>query len=736
MRLASRIVLGLALAFVVCTRAGAVRDQNILLLKVGGGSAAALSPGFVSFNGMPSTETTPLGTVVGVTCTTRAVCTALVDASASGDTIMVFYTYKSTANTAHPPTVTDDKGGGSSTYTCVTEANNATNTYYAGLCYSINVAAGIRNLTVTWPAGCGTTACTQASAGAMLAYNITSFDVTAGNSGTSTTTFTSGSATSTAGSDYWVQMACATGSPTNTGAWTAGSQGGITWTLDHADRRDGCAIQHGVQASAGALNPQMTIGAADAFVSIGGAFKSGTSGTAPSGFYVAHMYHYNSAFAGTGPYSIQFPTIGNLPVVTDTGGGTGPQVLTGVADGTNTYTQCDDGRVANLTFQVAQAYYAVNATPGLLAITLTTSGTGDIGPAILYDIVGAATTQTCLNRRFDTAQAPAVASISIASVAANTSNSGDDSGALGLHQPGSDKSITIGILNYATQTATAITSPACGVFDVVTFGGEGHDGPEPVDQNAAFGHCITTSNSQQTWTFTLTDAVSPGASNGSLFSFQGAGATFAPVALTYQSSTQSVANAVTLSLPIRPTVAGESIILGIGGGGSHTVTRVSADAVCTNADFTAATNAASSNGTQRADVWYLLNTAGKSNVCVTYSGTASAFNKEIKVWFVKGLTAFDTGNHTNAGAAVANVITGAAVTTTASAGFVVSVVTVNNQVDAAPNTGNEFSDGGVIWPGTTDAASALISASAATHTPTFHDAGVTDPFGSSTAAFK
>lgn len=720
---------------------GTVSLLGQVLTLTGGGKGApgvaAITPGFVSFQGMPSTETAALGTVVNSTCATRAICTYLVDASASGDSILVFYTYKATANTAHVPTVTDDKGGGSSTYTCVTEANNATNTYYAGLCYSVNVAASIRKITVTWPAGCGTTACTQASAGAMLCYNCPTFDVSAGNSGTSTTTFTSGSATSTADSDYWVQMACATGTPLNTGAWTAGSQGGITWVLDHADRRDGCAIQHGVQTAAGALNPQMTIGSADAFVSIGAAFKSGTSGTAPSGFYIAHIYHYNSAGAGTGPYSVQFPTVGNLPVIVSSGGGATPQKLTGVSDGTNTYTECSDGgSLANGTNQISTAFYAANATTGLLAVTLTTSGTGDLGPAMLYDVVGAATTQTCPFQRYDSTNGTSPTSVSIASLTV-LAETGNNSGGIGLYRPGSNNSLTIGLANWGTNTAIAQTSPSGAVFDIVTYGGEPHDGPTSVDQNAGGGHYFSTDNSQQTWTWTLTNGASLSSTNGGLYSFQGAGATLATVIPTYQYSLQSTANAVTISIPIRTTIAGDTIIAGIAAGTSHTVTRVSADAVCTNADFTQATSAASTNGTQRADIWHLLNTAGKSNVCVTYSGSAGTFNKEIKIWIVRGLTAFDTGNHTNAGTGSgASVNTGAAVTTTGSTGFVVSVMTVNNSITLIPDTGNEFKDGGVIWPSTTDGAISFVSSSAATHTPTFHDGSASDSFGSSTAAFK
>lgn len=712
--------------------------QKMLLTGAGQGSfATAVTPGFVSFNGMPSTETTALGTVVNSNCATRAMCISLVDASVSGDTIIVFYTYKSSGNTARAPTVTDDKGGGSSSYTCVTEANNSTNTYYVGLCYVINAAAGILKITVTWPAGCGTTLCTQASAAAMLAYNIASFDTSAGNSGTSTTTFTSGSATSTAGSDYWVQLACASGTPLNTGAWTVGSQGGITWVLDHADRRDGCAIQHGVQTAAGALNPQMTIGSADAFVSIGGAFKSGTSGTAPSGFYISRIYHYNSATSGTGPYSVQLPVTGNLVVATAMGGGAGPQKLTGVSDGTNTYTACAEATVANGTSQFAQAYYAANVTPATLAITLTTTGTGDLGPAVLYDIVGAATTQTCPNQRYDSGAGVTAASLSIASLSAITSSDGNNGGMDGLYRPGADSSITIGHVNWGQNTATAITSPSGAVFDLVTFGGEPIDGPTSVDQNGGGAHYKSAANTQQTWTFTLSNNARATASiNGGLYSFQGSGATLASVIVTYQTQLQSIANSVTISVPLRSSLSTESIIVAIGAGTSHTVTRVSADAVCTNADFTQATSAASTNGTQRADIWYLLNTSGKTNLCVTYSGSAGTFNKEVKVWYVKGITAFDTGAHTNAGASSGNVSTGAAVTTTGSTGFIASIITVSDSITLSPDTGNEFKDGGVIWQTTNDAASSFVSSSAATHTPTFHNSASTGAFGSSTAAFK
>src|SRR5581483_2656165 len=114
-------------------------------------SGAAVTPALISLTGAPSSQTNAMGNHVAgsSTCSNFAYCAQLADPSVSGGTIVVFYTYKFTS--AVVPTVTDDKGGGSSTYTCVTEAHDgATNQSYAGACYSINVAASIRNITVTW----------------------------------------------------------------------------------------------------------------------------------------------------------------------------------------------------------------------------------------------------------------------------------------------------------------------------------------------------------------------------------------------------------------------------------------------------------------------------------------------------------------------------------------------------------------------------------------------------------
>lgn len=702
-------------AILLCLLGAALTAQVLPLSGAGKGSpgaGASVTPGFVSFTGMPSTETTALGTKVSNTCATNAYCAQLVDASVSGNTIIVPYTYSGTgagSNTAHVPTITDDKGGGSSTYTCVTEGHDSATGRFAGLCYSINASAGIRNITASFGAAVAHTA-----VAVMQAYNIASFDVTAGNSGTSTTTFTSGSATSTAASDYWVTLGCATGSPTNTGSFTAGSQGGITWVADLLDRRDGCAIQHGVQTSASALNPQLTISSADSFVAVSAAFKSGTSGTAPSGFYVSRIYHYNSASGGTGPYAIQVPITGNLVVVAMQGGGAGPQTVTGITDGTNTYTSCGSGVSGSLS---AQTFYAANVTPGVLPMSIATTGTGDVGPAMIYDIIGAAAAQTCVR----TSQIDPGSTTGNLTTVAN-------------FHPAYNPSISIGSVGFNQNTTIAVTSPATLLFDSNTYGAEVIDGPQPVDQNNGMSHINSTANGPMTWTWTLSNVTRPtGGSIAEALSFQGAGATKLP--LVFQGPTaQNAATATTLAVTTAATLAGSTLVIAVANSNSRTITKICTDGTTCSAgnSFTQATSAASSSGTLRTDVWYLFNaTTGTTTVTITYSATAT--NREAAIWEVQGLSAFDGGNAL-AGTVASSTITGAAVTTTSTNGFCAALTAVSNIVTASPKAGNEFIDGSGIWSNTTDAWAGLISTSAASHTPTWTNSSGT--YASSTACLR
>lgn len=470
-----------------------------------GVTSAVITPALVNFRGMPSTETFAVGTKVDSTCATDSYCTQLPDPTLASNGIIVFYTYKAASgNTANTPTIFDCTTAGCTTTVdtfthCGTDGNDATNDTYVGCYYTLTATTGSRNITCQWSAAVTQAACAPASF-----YNVNAVDVYASNSGTTTTALTSGSVTTTASNDlvfaFFVGTNCGscTTVRSNIGNWTLGSQAGITWVGDLADRRDLAAVEHGVKTAAGAINPQITAGTSTAFVGLTMSFKSGTHGTAPTGMYIDHLYTVNSCVVGgpltctgTGSLLYQFPVAGNLAVAQNLAG---QQLPTGMSDATNgTWKSC--GPVNQIGGSPVQAntstFFVPNVSPGLFNTTITTTGTGDIGPTIFYDIVGAATAQDC-NRAAPQGYITAT-STSFTAMAA--------------YAPSASAGITLMTTAVALNTGIGCSAPSGCNFDLNTFGGESVSGPEPVDQNnMGGGHLNFVSNAAIATTWTMTNA--------------------------------------------------------------------------------------------------------------------------------------------------------------------------------------------------------------------------------------
>lgn len=472
------------------------------LLLLGGrvGHAQVATPGLIHFRGMASTEDTiPLGTKTGNTCLSAAYCTQNVDPTSQGNTLIVFYTYMAVSggNVAIVPTVTDDLAN---TYTpCGPEANNATNHMYLGCAYTLSTTAGTRAVTVTWGGTCPGACVSNVSVGLAEVFNVTALDTYATNSGTAQTTFTSGSATSTANNDLWFEFACGTSTRVDVGTWTLGSQAGITWVADLADRRDACMIQHGVQPTAGALNPQLTTATSNNYAALGVAFTAGVHGVAQTGMRVVNLYSVSTGLnLSPGTVTYQFPLSGNLGVVM----ATGDMVASAVSDSINgAWTSCGPANVAgSIPAGTSMTFFKANATPGLATITMTiacpcgNTTVGDLGPILFFDIADAAPRQLC-NRAANQGHAPT----GITTLTTTPAAYG--------YAPSSSAGMSFFAGAFAGNTGISILSPPGSFWDLNTFGGESLSGPEPVEENNLGGsHLNFTSAAGAAVSWGVTDA--------------------------------------------------------------------------------------------------------------------------------------------------------------------------------------------------------------------------------------
>jgi hypothetical protein len=298
----------------------------------------------------------------------------------------------------------------------------------------------------------------------------------------------------------------------NQSNFTAGSQGSITWNLLSADLRDGWAGQYGVYLSTSAINPTMTMGTNQKWVSAAILLKSGNSGSVPSGMRIVHLVHenipYHVSSGGTGnpfpnPTSLQFPCSGNL-LVAMIGGGNASETVTSMIDtNLNTWAQAGSTfvRFGNDT---VQAYYAGNAAPSSdLRLTLNwTGGSGDF-TIFFYDVTGAASSP------LDTS----VGGIGTQTTAGNLTMPF-------MITPATPHEIIFSQVIWDQNTGTGLVGQ---LFDTNTFSGESLSGPEPVDENNGWGHVITTSTGSVTFTWTaLSTSLPVGAWAGNAVAFKAA----------------------------------------------------------------------------------------------------------------------------------------------------------------------------------------------------------------------
>jgi len=248
-------------------------------------------------------------------------------------------------------TVSDDK---SNTWTRVNSALYSGNYAYVAVWVAQNVAAGTHTLRVH-----RNTYTYNFAVSASEFYNVGAVGTSSCNFGSSSTSARAGSITPTGGDLIW-QWAAVPGFG-SARSFAAGLPSGITWQLLGTDLWDGDASQYGIWSGSGSINPALTSGTAQPYDSCAVALKSATAGNAPTAaFRVVHMLHQQHPQGAANPWPMQFPSSGNLVVVSYGGGGS---QITGIASNpSNTWSSTGPFVGTEQATTGSQIMYAPNAT--------------------------------------------------------------------------------------------------------------------------------------------------------------------------------------------------------------------------------------------------------------------------------------------------------------------------------------------------------------------------------------
>lgn len=714
----------LALLCTICSAQIVVRRTPIIV------SAAAATPGLVNSLATGSTLTNAAGTTVN-TCATRAFCANFDDPTPGATLGILSIQFSDTPSSTLA--VTDDQ---SNTWTCLTAIDQATDAKKVAICYAPNMVAATNQVKATFSA-----AVTQVSLRLHQAYNIATVSPADGNNGAAgsggsgANDITTGSFTPSQANDLIYMVGCRTQTPAATSFTPGSTQANTTWEPISFDPRDGCADQFGVQTVAGAINPQMTTTGASRYAAQAIAFKSATAGTAPSGMYVRRIQSWSTPVATSGNFNLQFPSKGNLLVASIACGGS-VMVPTSITDATNTWVLT--GPVNTQGPHSTAMLYAANAVANATGlITINTSGTGDC-TFKLYDIMGAAAapfTGRQINFGFET------------------------SGALTTTRifnlvPGHTNGITLFTGQVENNTAVSFSSPATAHFDAVFYGGEGIDGPNPMDQNGPWGHLYNTSNALSTWTLTFADNSNKNNWDMEADSFMSAtGSTAQYAQIVQRKQTATAATATTLAVTMTAITAGNLLACDIGWmSNAVTISKVCTNgSTCTGSDANSLT-AATSNGTAACQettanpdfhrhIYYLLSAPSGGSTAIQVNYSATTVNREATCYEVtrpSGSWAFDIAGHLDNQTGSGTTLAGPSITTTGTTGIMFAGVSVGNTIPQGgnPAVGNEFLTGGDIFATTTDATQSSVSGTAAAHQPIWTDSGASDNNCSSVAAFK
>jgi len=394
-------------------------------------------------------------------------------------------------------TLSDDK---SNTWTLADSVVDG-NGQYVAIYVATNVAAGTRSITLHRSADTENVAMSASeyyNVALSSAIDVHGCKAAGGNS----TTISVGSITPADSGDLLWQWAVNTGGggglPNSVASIAAGSQPNITWQLNGTDLYDGDAVQAGIYNSTSAISATFSSGSAEQFTSCVVALKGASAGNAPTrAFRIVHALHQQAPSSGQNPWPMEFPTSGNLLVLSDIAGGASISGIMSVP--ANTWTSTGVAAGGQGITALAQIYYAANASAGntlTLAVTRSVPLTEDT--FMMYDFAGAAASP------FDTDSGGQIGSqASIATSFTTCSNCLTPSG------NGGSLEVIIGNGGWNFCTATGSTSPSGALFDAATDTGNGVDGPQSVDQNNGWFHSYVTTTTAISATWKMTCGTTP-----------------------------------------------------------------------------------------------------------------------------------------------------------------------------------------------------------------------------------
>jgi hypothetical protein len=402
----------------------------------------------------------------------------LPEPSQAGNALLVGVTTSSGATL----TVSDDKGNTWNQVDGGADGNGEVFSIYLAL----NIAGGTRSIKLHRSSVTDNT-----SMSASEYYNIapsSAVDAHHCNAGAASSSVSAGSITPTVSGDLLWQWAVNTGGgggvPQSVSSFTSGSQPSISWQFLGTDVYDGAAVQAGVYNSTSAINPTFTSGTSVGFDSCVMALKAANAGTASTqAFRIVHMLHQQHPKNAANPLPVQFPTSGDLLVVSYISGGSNISSIS--SSPSNTWASTGPAAGNETITALSQIYYAAGAnTANNMTISVTRNDNARDGTLMMYDFVGAETSPFDKDSGGQTAN-----QTSTANPFTTCTNCLTPSGVTGGNE------VIIANAGWNFCTGTSVVAPSGGLFDAATDTGVSIDGPEPADQNNGWMHYYTQSTS-------------------------------------------------------------------------------------------------------------------------------------------------------------------------------------------------------------------------------------------------
>ncbi len=378
-------------------------------------------------------------------------------------------------------TVSDDK---SNTWNLVDSVVDGNTGMYVAVYIALNVQQGTRFIKLH-----RSTTANNVALYVSEYYNVptsSAVDTSSCFANSGSTSITAGSITPTATGDLLWQFAtngsAGGGVPNSVSSFTVGSQSSISWQFLSTDLYDGAAAQTGIYGTTLAINPTFTSGTSEGFDSCVVALKAPPSpiGNPPANaFRVVHMLHQQIPAGSPSVWPMQFPTSGNLIILSNVSGGAS---ITGISSTpTNIWSSTGTAAGGEGVTALSQIYYAANAASSnsmTLLVMRTGSTTNDT--YMMYDIVGASSSP------FDKDSGGQAANETTEVTSLTTcSECLTPTGVSGGNE------MIIGNAGWNWCTANGVTAPSGALFDAATDTGNGVNGPQSVDQNNGWFHYYT-----------------------------------------------------------------------------------------------------------------------------------------------------------------------------------------------------------------------------------------------------